>query len=112
MSYIKFQNGVQLDAKQINQTNIFSKGAGREALEIILDGASYEFNEIYNVAANADNLGTLSIIDDGAEYVHPNYEIFHSLKFENDEFTLVIGQLTEQELKYNELLSRIEALEK
>ena len=38
-------------------------------------------------------------------------EVLHH-KDENGEYILTIAQLTEQEIKYNELLRRIEALER
>ena len=112
MSYIKFANETQLETKMINKVNIFSKGASRDALEIFFNGASHDFNELLEIASNADNLGTLTVIDNDTAYLYPNYEIFHALKYENSEYVLTIGQLTEQEVKYNDLLARIEALEK
>lgn len=112
MSGIKFTNGTILDTKMLNKINIFSKGQNREALEAHLSAVLYSFDDLYQLASNSSNLGNIFVLDGTSEYVYPNYEIFHSLKFENDEFVLVIGQLTEQEIKYNELLERIEALEK
>lgn len=111
MSGIKFTNGTILDAKMLNKINIFSKGQNRVALEAHLSAVLYSFDDLYQLASNSSNLGNIFVLDGTSEYVYPNYEIFHSLKFENDEFVLVIGQLTEQEIKYNELLERIEALE-
>ena len=98
MSKIKFKTGAFLDAERIEKTNIYSKGQSRDALEIHIK--------------TQDNLGTLTIEDNGDEFAYPNYEIFHSLVFENGEYILTIAQLTEQEIKYNELLKRIEALER
>lgn len=111
MSGIKFTNGTILDTKMLNKINIFSKGQNREALEAHLSTVLYSFDDLYQLVSNSSNLGNIFVLDGMSEYVYPNYEIFHSLKFENDEFVLVIGQLTEQEIKYNELLERIEALE-
>lgn len=111
MSSIKFSNGTQLETKLINKINIFSKGESREALELHFDIATNTFDNLYSIASNKSNLGDLIVIDNDNEYVYPNFEIFHSLKFENDEFILTIAQLTEYEIKYNELLKRIEALE-
>lgn len=111
MSSIKFLNGTQLETKLINKINIFSKGESREALEIHFDSTTNTFDDLYSLASNKSNLGDLIVIDNDNEYVYPNFEIFHSLKFENDEFVLTIAQLTENEIKYNELLKRIEALE-
>ena len=111
MSSIKFSNGTQLETKLINKINIFSKGESREALELHFDIATNTFDNLYSIASNKSNLGDLIVIDNDCEYVYPNFEIFHSLKFENDKFILTIAQLTEHEIKYNELLKRIEALE-
>lgn len=111
MSSVKFANGTILDTKLLNKVNVFSKGASRDALELHLSNVLYSFDDLYSLATNKANLGDLTVVDGTSEYIYPNYEIFHSLKFENDEFVLVIGQLTEQEIKYNELLERIEALE-
>ncbi len=111
MSNIKFANGTILETKLINKTNIFSKGAGRDALEIHFDNADNTFDDLYQLATNQSNLGDLVVIDNENEYVYPSFEIFHSLKFEDGEFILTIAQLTEQEIRYNELLKRIEALD-
>lgn len=111
MSSIKFANGVILDTKLINKINIFSKGQNREALELHLNNADNVFDDLYQLVSNPSNLGDLYVIDGTSEYLYPNYEIFHSIKFENNEFVLTIAQLTEQEIKYNELLKRVEKLE-
>ena len=111
MSSIKFSNGTTLETKLINKTNIFSKGENREALEIHFGGTTNTFDDLYSIASNKSNLVDLIVIDNDNEYVYPKYEIFHSLNFENGEFILTIAQLTEHEIRYNELLKRIEALE-
>ena len=111
MSNIKFSNGAILETKSIGKINIFCKGAGRDALEIHFDNVDNIFDDLYSLASDSSNLGDLIVTDNGNEYVYPSFEIFHSLKFENGEFVLTIAQLTEQEIRYNELLKRIEALE-
>ena len=111
MSNLKFANGAILETKLINKINIFSKGQSRDALEIHLSNENNSFDDLYQLASNPSNLGDIFVLDGDNEYAYPNYEIFHSIKYENDEFVLTIAQLTEQEIKYNELLKRIEKLE-
>lgn len=111
MSSIKFKNDAVLEAVLINKINIFSKGQSRDALEIHLDNENNSFDDLYQLVSNSSNLGDVFVLDGDNEYLYPNYEIFHSIKYENDEFVLTIAQLTEQEIKYNELLKRIEKLE-
>ena len=111
MSNLKFANGAILGTKLINKINIFSKGQSRDALEIHLDNENNSFDDLYQLVSNSSNLGDVFVLDGDNEYLYPNYEIFHSIKYENDEFVLTIAQLTEQEIKYNELLKRIEKLE-
>ena len=111
MSSVKFTNGTILDTKLLSKINIFSNGFQRDALQLHLNNQIYSFDDLYQLVSNKSNLGVLVVLDNDSEYLYPNFEIFHSLKFENDEFVLVIAQLTEQEIKYNELLKRIEALE-
>lgn len=112
MSKLKFKTGAFLDAELIEKTNIYSKGQSRDALEIHIKTQDKIFDDLITMAQNPNNLGTLTIEDNGEEFAYPNYEIFHSLVFSNDEYILTIAQLTEQEIKYNELLRRIEALER
>lgn len=111
MSNIKFANGAILETKLINKINIFSKGQTREALEAHLSNVDNVFNDLLQLASNPSNLGDIYIVDGENEYLYPNYEVFHSIKYENDEYILTIAQLTEQEIKYNDLLKRIEKLE-
>ena len=111
MSNLKFANGAILGTKLINKINIFSKGQSRDALEIHLSNENNSFDDLYQLVSNPSNLGDIFVLDGDNEYAYPNYEIFHSIKYENDEFVLTIAQLTEQEIKYNELLKMIEKLE-
>ena len=112
MSSIKFANGTILETTLLNKINVFSKGENRNALEAHIIKENNSFDDLYQLVSNSSNLGNIFVLDGESEYLYPNYEIFHSIKLENNEFVVTIGQLTESEIRYNELLKRIEALEK
>lgn len=112
MSKIRFDSGVEFNATMIELMNVYSHGADRQSLQIHFDNKDNIFDDLANFAKNNLSSGRIIIEDNETEYVYTNYEIFHSLKYDGKEYVLTIAQLTEQEIKYNELLRRIEALER
>lgn len=52
------------------------------------------------------------LIEEDAEYLHIDFSIFDSLSFNGQYFTVILGQLTAQEKLINDLIARVEALEK
>lgn len=110
MSKIIFESGLELNCKFVESARRYSHGTERKCLVIYLE----EWNNIDLKTFASTHLmnGTITIKENNNDYVYTNYEIFHELKYNGTEYILTIGQLTEQEIKYNELLKRIEALEK
>lgn len=88
----------------------YSHGADRECLVIHL--TEWQNIDLKTFASTHLIGGTVTIKDNETDYVYINYEIFHELKYDGKEYVLTIAQLTEQEIKYNELLRRIEVLER
>ena len=117
MSKIIFESGLELQSDFIETSQIYSHGANRNCLQIssnfflksLIDG---DFTNLKDFAKTNLINGTVTINDNDNDFVYTNYEIFHELKYNGSEYVLTIAQLTEQEIKYNELLKRIEALEK
>ena len=99
MSKIIFESGLELNCELVELERRYSHGADRECLVI-------HFASTHLLG------GTLTVQDNNNDYIYANYEIFHELKYNGTEYVLIIAQLTAQEIKYNELLRRIEALEK
>ena len=107
-----FESGAELQASLVEKTNIFCKGQARDILEIHCNDANIAFNDLKNFSFSNLGSGEIIIKDNGEEFLYTNYEIFHSLQFINNEYVLTIAQLSQDEIKYNDLLKRIEALEK
>lgn len=110
MSRIIFESGLELQSDFIETSQIYSHGANRNCLQIHLKNG--DFTNLKDFAKTNLINGTVTINDNDNDFVYTNYEIFHELKYNGSEYVLTIAQLTEQEIKYNELLKRIEALEK
>lgn len=110
MSRIIFESGLELQSDFIETSQIYSHGAHRNCLQIHLKNG--DFTNLKDFAKTNLINGTVTINDNDNDFVYTNYEIFHELKYNGSEYVLTIAQLTEQEIKYNELLKRIEALEK
>lgn len=112
LATIIFESGAKLEASIVEKTNIFCKGNSRDALEIHCTDENIIFNDLKDFALSNLGSGEVTIKDNGEEFLYTNYEIFHSLQYINGEYILTIAQLSEAEIKYNDLLKRIKALEK
>ena len=110
MSKIIFESGLELNCELVELERRYSHGADRECLVIHL--TEWNNTDLKTFASTNLISGTITIKDNDNDYVYTNYEIFHELKYNGTEYVLIIAQLTAQEIKYNELLKRIEALEK
>ena len=112
MTTVCFESGAELQASLVEKTNIFCKGCAREALEIHCNDKNIIFYDIKDFSFANLGSGEITIKDNGEEFLYTNYEIFHSLQYMNNEYILTIAQLSESEIKYNDLLRRIELLER
>ena len=110
MSKIIFESGLELNCELVELARRYGHGADRECLVIHLQ--EWNNTDLKTFASTHLINGTITIKDNDNDYVYTNYEIFHELKYNGTEYVLIIAQLTAQEIKYNELLRRIEALEK
>lgn len=110
MSKIIFESGLELNCELVELERRYSHGADRECLVIHL--TEWQNIDLKTFASTHLIGGTVTVQDDNNDYIYANYEIFHELKYNGAEYILIIAQLTAQEIKFNELLRRIEALEK
>ena len=110
MSKIIFESELELNCELVELERRYSHGADRECLVIHL--TEWNNTDLKTFASTHLIGGTVTVQDNNNDYIYANYEIFHELKYNGAEYILIIAQLTAQEIKFNELLRRIEALEK
>lgn len=88
------------------------QGTVRDCMELKIEAEQNSFEDLYTLFSNADNLKELKLIEEDAEYLHIDFSVFDSLSFNGQYFTVILGQLTAQEKLINDLIARVEALEK
>ena len=86
------------------------QGALRDCIELKIE--SDNFADLYTLLSNADNTKMFTLIENDTEYLYLDYSVFDSLSFNGQYFTATLGQLTAQEKLINDLIARVEALEK
>lgn len=86
------------------------QGAVRDCIELKIESDS--FSDLYSLLSKPNNTKEFILMENGAEYLYLDYSIFDSLSFNGQYFLATLGQLTAQEKLINDLIARVEALEK
>ena len=116
-TFIKFANGVVLDPINILRYTESVRGADRTVLEIVLDGAAYDYADIEALYDNLEALATVVITETNTDeegnttetdYQYNNFDLPVSLsKTKNAEYctiNLKISQKTVSEIQQEQLL--------
>ena len=73
---IKFLDGLELDAIQVNGSRRYFQGAQRDSLEFVFEKGVYSFDDLDEYFSNKSKTSKITLIDDAQnQYIYDDYVI-------------------------------------